>query len=327
MIYQVRNTAMAARGYLQLLRVELEELASVSSSQGAKCYKRAITVLMEIENQDDEFLTAIVDTVKENPCLPSFPLILKEGRKALEMLAAIPPAVTNLATFRPCDPNQDTNCEQPNCDTYPSNVDVDAAKIAVATLDLLAAIAEAAMVVIPQEVLGFPNPAYIAAAAAYGGLNIDAKIAAEAAAILERLANINANCVEDAYNEMLRGICCTTNIIKHNTEEIIAKADIIISLAEDIKKTVDIMSLRQIEEVLASCGTLTSLYLPKVFGGHLEEVAGLVQSLIDQSKAAGLTTCDAQSFFYIGLVAMGNGEYKKAYKWFLEAYQQLICCK
>ena len=326
MTNQVQSVAMAAREYLQYLSSELEELALLSSPQGAACYKRAITVLQDLENQDDDFLFAIADTVKENPCLSSFPLFLREGKKALKIIAAIPTVITDPIAYRPCDPNQDTNCENPDCDTYPSQVDVAAANIAVATLDLLTAIAEAAMVIIPQEALGIPNPAYIAAAAAYGGLNIDAKIAAEAAAILQRQADVNANCFENAYNTMLQGICCTTNIIKHNTEEIIQKVDYLISLSEYIKKIIDEMNLRQIEQILASCGTLASLYLPKAVGGHLEDVAALVQLLIEQSKAAGLTTCDAQAFYTLGLAAMAIGAYKKAYKWFLDAYQQLLCC-
>lgn len=323
---QAINMSAPAREYLQLLCTELEILAALSSLEAAACYHKAITTLTELKAEEDEFLAAIVDTVKGNPFFLTFPTLLQESKKALQIITAIPPADSDQAAPRACDPNQDTSCNPPNCNTYPSQVDVAAANIAVASLDLATAIAEAAMVVIPQEALGIPNPAYIAAAAAYGGLNIDAKIAAEVAAVLQRQADINADCLQNGYNTMLQGICCTTTIIKHNTEELIQKVDILINLAEDIKKTVDTMSLRQIEQILASCSTLASLYLPKAFGGHLEEVAQLVQTLINQSKAAGLNTCNAQSLFYVGQIAMSKAEYKKAYKWFSEAYQQLICC-
>ena len=94
---------------------------------------------------------------------------------------------------------------------------------------------------------------------------------------------------------MLRGICNSVNIIRQTVERIESKVDILIELAEYIKKTVDIISLRQIEESLASCTVLVSLYLPQAFGGHLETVVQLVEQLIDQSKAAGLPTCNAQA--------------------------------
>lgn len=305
-----------ARQYLQRLHKEIEGLAAVGSPQSAGWYTKALSVIEEIESQTD---TALVLLYQSNPALADLPMTLSKGRKSLETLQAGPVEGNNKT-------RQDINCSQDNCGTYPSDVDVAIAELVAATLDLAAAIAEAAKVIIPETIAGFTNPAYIVAAAIEAGLTVDARIASEAAAALQIDAAKIQNCLQDYYNAMLRNICASVNIIRQTVERIEAKVDYLIVLAEYIKKTVDIISLRQIEESLASCTVLVSLYLPKAFGGHLETVVQLVEQLIDQSQAAGLPTCDARSFFHLGQEAMMSGNFKKAYLWFAESYQQLLCC-
>ena len=317
-----------SREYLCLLRKEIEGLAAAGSPQSAAWYAKALAVIAEIETQTDTELVSLYQSVKDNPSLPDLPLMLANSKKSLETLLAIPVEAISKAQSDLDNSHirQDINCSPDNCGTYPSEVDVAIAELAAATLELAAAIAAAAKVAIPETIAGFTNPAYIAAAAIEAGLTVDAKIASEAAAALQIDAARIQNCLQDYYNAMLRGICNSVNIIRQTVERIESKVDILIELAEYIKKTVDIISLRQIEESLASCTVLVSLYLPQAFGGHLETVVQLVEQLIDQSKAAGLPTCNAQAFFNLGQEARSRGDYKKAYRWFAEAYQQLVCC-
>lgn len=322
---QLRN----ARQYLHQVRKEVEGLAAAGSPQSAAWYAKALSALQEIENQADTALVLLYQSLRGNPALPELPAMLSNSKQSLNMLHSVPVKGIHTTTcgFNNTLFRQDINCSQDNCGTYPSEVDVAIAELVAATLDLAAAIAEAAKVVIPETIAGFTNPAYIVAAAIEAGLTVDARIADEAAAALQIDAAKIQNCLQDYYNAMLRGICASVNIIRQTVERIEAKVDYLIVLAEYIKKTVDIISLRQIEESLASCTVLVSLYLPKAFGGHLETVVQLVEQLIDQSQAAGLPTCDAQSFFHLGQEAMTSGNFKKAYLWFAEAYQQLLCCQ
>ena len=317
-----------ARQYLCLLRNEIEGLVAAGSPQSAAWYARALTVIAEIENQTDTALVSLYQTLRDNPSLPDLPMMLAISKESLKTLPAVPVAANYSTMTNLCQGHirQDINCSQDNCGTYPSDVDVAIAELVAATLELAAAIAEAAKVVIPETIAGFTNPAYIVAAAIAAGLTVDAKIASEAAAALQIDAAKSQNCLQDYYNAMLRGICASVNIIRQTVERIESKVDYVIELAEYIKKTVDIISLRQIEESLASCTVLVSLYLPQSVGGHLETVVQLVEQLIDQSKAAGLPTCNAQAFFNLGQDARSRGDYKKAYVWFAEAYQQLLCC-
>jgi 3-methyladenine DNA glycosylase/8-oxoguanine DNA glycosylase len=93
-----------------------------------------------------------------------------------------------------------------------------------------------------------------------------------------------------------------------------------------INANVNEILLRQIEAALAKCQTLVSLYLPQAYGGRLETVQSLVQTLIQAVTDAGIDVCDAQCFYDRALIAIGEKEYKQALNCFMAAYQQLLRC-
>lgn len=311
--------------YFKDLAEKVKILTAVSSEQSAPLYSKCLLVLEQLESEDDQRLTAISESLKENHFFAEFPAVLTKAKKALEVVRSqkSPPVSVTPAKIQEITP---TDCSKPDCAEYPDQVAVDAASIAEATLDIAVAIAEAAKDLIPEVLFGFTNPAWVVAAALADGLNIDAKIAAEVAAILQLEADKNAECEEGSYQTMLRGICGTVNAIYDTVEEINDKVDILLVLVNEIKTIVTQISERQIEQMLTSCTRLVSLYLPVNFGGQLENVQKLVQTRIEQSKAAGLDTCDAQAYFRQGEAAYLNRDYKKAYQWYIDAYRQLLCC-
>lgn len=314
------------KNYFQELAVHIQQLTAVSSKDSSSLYAKCLETLEQLKAENDKQLQVIYESIEKNPYIERLPEIISNAKKALEDIRHIE---SSLADPKPSldEIPQPTDCSEPNCDDYPDQVAADAAHIAVATLEIVVAGAEAAKDLIPQTIAGFSNPAWIVAAALAAGLNIDAKIAAEVEAILQLEADKNDLCQENGYQTMLRGICNLINDIDETVHIIDGKVDYLIILCEDIKKTVHEISDRQIEQLLASCTKLVSLWLPVAFGGQLENVQRLVLTWINQSKAAGFDTCDAQSYYNQGVTAIINKEYKKAYQWFLDAYQELICCQ
>ena len=166
-----------ARKYLCLVRKEIEGLAAAGSPQSAAWYAKALAVIAEIENQTDTELVSLYQSMKDNPSLTDLPMMLANSKKSLETLLAIPiDAISKVQSdLDTSHVRQDINCSQDNCGTYPSEVDVAIAELVAATLELGAAIAAAAKVIIPETIAGFTNPAYIVAAAIEAGLTVDAR--------------------------------------------------------------------------------------------------------------------------------------------------------
>lgn len=311
--------------YLHDLAEKVKQLTAASPKQAVPQFSKCLQVLEQLEQEDDGRLITIFDSLKDNPHLKEFPSILVNATEAMEVIENLksPPVAETPAKTQEIS---ETDCSKPDCDEKPDMISVAAANIAVATLEIAVAGAEAAKDLIPETALGFTNPAWIVAAAIANGLNIAAKVAAEVAAVLELEAEKNADCEEEGYQTMLRGICSTTNAIYDTVQEINGKVDILLILVNEIKTIVIQISERQIEQLLASCTLIVSLYLPVNYGGQLENVQKLVGTRIEQSKAAGLDVCNAQAYFNQGVTAALNGEYKKAYQWYMDAYKQLLCC-
>ena len=56
------------------------------------------------------------------------------------------------------------------------------------------------------------------------------------------------------------------------------------------------------------------LYLPVEYGGQLERVLGLIESLIEQSELAGLTTGRASTYLIDARDELMSGNYKRSYQ-------------
>jgi|GEM_PF-4000268 len=227
-------------------------------------------------------------------------------------------------------------CTPDSCPTGATQGQVDNILIAAATADIATAIAQGVAAAIPQEILGTANPAYSIALVIATALDVVAKGLTLSAVILQKEVNeINA-CQETAFQKVVYSMCSTINETKasldnlHNKIDLIdTKINILVSLAAELKALIEEILLRQIEENLATCHPLISLYLPAEMGGRLETVEALLQSLIRLSTSAGNITGMAESYRKQGLAAALNNEYCKALQWFIRAYKQLTmnaCC-
>lgn len=78
-----------------------------------------------------------------------------------------------------------------------------------------------------------------------------------------------------------------------------------------------------IEEQLSFCTVVISLYLPAANGGQLEVVRDLVDGLISEVEAAGLSSNGARAVHNQGLTDMSAGEYRRAYLDFCASYRLL----
>lgn len=78
-----------------------------------------------------------------------------------------------------------------------------------------------------------------------------------------------------------------------------------------------------IEDKIAACISTVRLYLPAEFGGQLERVLGLVESLIEQSELAGLSTGHASSYLLEARFSLMDGNYKRSYREACKAYDAM----
>ena len=78
-----------------------------------------------------------------------------------------------------------------------------------------------------------------------------------------------------------------------------------------------------IEDKVAACISTVRLYLPAEFGGKLERVLGLVESLIEQSAMAGLDTGRAADYVLDARFDLMDGNYKRSYRNACKAYDAL----
>ena len=228
-------------------------------------------------------------------------------------------------------------CTPESCPTSPTQAQVDDILIAVAAADISTAIAQGVAAAIPQEILGTANPAYIIALVIATALDVVAKGLALSAAILQKAVNEINLCQETAFQQVVYSMCSTINEIKASLDNLHTKVDlldrkinILLSLVVELKALTEEILLREIEENLAECQMLTSLYLPAAVGGRLETVQNLIQSLINASTVAGISIGAAESYLKQGIAATLGKDYCKALQWFALAYRQLTanaCCQ
>jgi hypothetical protein len=250
------------------------------------------------------------------------------------------------ATVKPCEniktatmePSENTkalisqviqsDCSLGDCGEGPSQVQIDNLKIAVAAADLATAIAQAT-----ADTLGIfviTEFASKIAQAVASGLDVVGKTLSLTVSILEREANIVAECEDAAVKRLLLNMCNTINIINSKVDLVLAKLEIIdrkldelIKLAKEIKAVVDEILLHQIEEALSECKMLIALSLPEYAFGSITKVQGIVEKLIYNSKLAGLTVANAEAYWRQGSYALSKDQYEKALQWFMLSYKQL----
>lgn len=139
------------------------------------------------------------------------------------------------------------------------------------------------------------HPIKLILEASYEGANT-------AALVLEQIDALNDECETNAHRALLRLVDDKIDILTNKMDEVLS---------------------REIEEDLASCTSLVSLYLPAKNGGRLETIATLLRSWIEQSELAGLKVGEAWGFYDKGLVDIQNSAYKEAYSNFCKAYNHL----
>jgi hypothetical protein len=123
-----------------------------------------------------------------------------------------------------------------------------------------------------------------------------------AALVLEQINALNDECETNAHRALLRLVDDKIDILAKKVDEVLA---------------------REIEEDLAGCTSLVSLYLPVQNGGRLETIATLLEGWIEQSAPAGLKVGKAWGSYNKGLVDIQNSAYKEAYDNFCKAYNHL----
>lgn len=218
------------------------------------------------------------------------------------------------------------DCTLGDCPDGPSQVQVDDLAIAVAAADLATAIAKEAadIVAIFSEKIG-----KILTAVA-SGLDVVAKGLALGVAIMQRQADVVAECEDAAVKRLLLGMCNKLNVMDAKLDAIIAKLEImdkkldeILKLLHEIKEIVTEILMHQIEEALTECKLLVDLYLPDSAFGSISKVQAIVETLIRNSKLAGRTVANAEAYFRQGSAALLNEQYEKALEWFMLSYRQL----
>lgn len=228
-------------------------------------------------------------------------------------------------------------CVPQACPSGVTQEQVDDILIAAAAAEIAVAIAQGVASVIPQEVLGVPNPAYIAAALVAAALDVAAKTLALTAAVMQKEVNKANACEEEAFRQVVYSMCDTINQIKSSLDSLHAKVDlldkkinILLELTVKLTELTEELLLREIEEDLAECKKLTSLYLPQAVGGGLDTVQNMIQTLLNSSISAGMDTGAAESYVKQGMIAALDKNYCKALVWYSLAYQQLTaaaCCE
>jgi len=133
-------------------------------------------------------------------------------------------------------------------------------------------------------------------------LEVSYEAANTAALVLEQINAISDECETNAHRALLR---------------------LVDDKIDGLTKKMDEVLAREIEENLAGCVSLVSLYLPAQNGGRLETIATLLKDWIEQSELVGLKVGQAWEFHEKGLLDIQNGAYKEAYNNFCKAYNHL----
>lgn len=221
-----------------------------------------------------------------------------------------------------------SDCSLGDCGEGPSQLQIDNLKIAVAAADLATAIAQATADTLAIFII--TEFASKIAQAVASGLDVVGKTLSLTVAILEREANIVAECEDAAVKRLLVNMCNTINIINNKVDMVLAKLEIIdrkldelIKLAKEIKAVVDEILLHQIEDALSDCEKLIALSLPEYAFGSITKVQSIVEKLIYNSKLAGLTVANAEAYWRQGSYALSKEQYEKALQWFMLSYKQL----
>ena len=292
-------------------------IKNYGSTKQLQVLTEKIGTLTEIE------LIAAHDTLKDMPGWHQLPDTIDNVIDKVKQVGQQRPSELSKITAT------QANCSLGNCPSGPSQVEVDDLLIAVAAADLATATAQAT-----ADVIGIGKPvtelaANIAQAVA-SGLDVIGKTLALAAAIQQRAADVVADCEDQAVNQLLVNMCNAINVIDSKVDKLAEKLEVmdkklddLLKLLQEVKDVVDEILLRQIEEAIAECKMLVSLYLPESASGSVNKVQSIVENLIYNSKDSGLTIANAQSYWRQGSAAISNGQYEKALQWFMLAYKQL----
>lgn len=300
---------------------ELTAICPYIKSYGSTKQLQALTE--KIGTLPESELIAAHDTIKDMPGWHQLPDTIDNVIDKVKQAAQQRPSeLSKVASTQ-------ANCSLGTCPSGPSQAQVDDLLIAVAAADLATALAQAT-----ADTIGIGKPltelaANIAQAIA-SGLDVVGKTLALAASIQQRAADVVAECEDQAVKNLLISMCNTINIIDSKVDKIIEKLEImdqkldaILKLLREIKDVVDEILLHQIEEALAECKMLVGLYLPESAFGSINKVQNIVEKLINNSKAAGLTVANAQSYWKQGSAALSKGQYERALQWFMLSYKQL----
>jgi outer membrane murein-binding lipoprotein Lpp len=101
------------------------------------------------------------------------------------------------------------------------------------------------------------------------------------------------------------------------------KGDALEVKVDRVEAKVDEVLEREIEENLAQCIPIASLYLPADFGGRLELVQDIVEEWILNSQDAGMDSHPAMRHYNRAVTAFEHGNYKSAYQRFCLSYKTL----
>lgn len=317
-------------GQIELLITKIEQLAEVSPHvKQSDCILRMRKLASELHSAPEHASASISQSLYYTPCWQDLPSTIED------MIAKV--KQVNRITKPYSDEPQALRaiCQPQACTPGPSQTDVDDVLIALASEEIAVAIAQGVVDAIPQtvSVLGndVPNPAYYIALAVKVALEIAAKGTALAAAILQRAANIRAACEENAFQQVVFDMCATLNEVKSSLDSLHDKVDlldkkvnILLTLIVELTKAVEEIYHLELEQSLAQCESLVSLYLPNIADGNLTDVQKLVDSLVNASINAGLNVGNAASLFKQGLAAAGNQDYCMALRWFTLAYHDLL---
>lgn len=298
-----------------------EELAKISPGLKDLSSSNNLTVLIQQLNKLPENELVEVYTVTKNmPGWNELPYRIDDViEKVRQATITNPLKLSNIIITH-------ENCTLGDCPDGPTQVQVDNLLIGVAAADLATAIAQATA----DTIAIFSELGGKIAQAIASSLDVVGKGLALAASIQQRAADVVAECEDDAIKRLLISMCNTINdidrkadIIINKLEVIDQKIDFLIKLAQEIKAVVEEILLHQIEEALAECKMLISLYLPENKYGSIDKVQNIVRKLIDYAKDSGITVANAESYWKQGTIALSKKEYEKALEWFMLAYKQL----
>lgn len=311
---------------------ELSALCPHINSSGAS--KQLRSLIQKLDTMPENELIAAHNTLLDIPSWQQLPNnlddVIDKVKNASAKLSAEPckdaiPQDKSNKAIKSDIVAASANCTLAPC-TGPTQVQVDDLAIAAAALDVAVAVAQIAA----DTAAIFSELAGKILQVVADTIDLAAKGVALAVAIQQRAADVRAECEDNELTNMLVSMCNTLNSIESKIDNAIGKLEIIdkkldqlLILVNDIKNTVDEILLHQIEEALAECKLLVDLYLPEFALGSISKVQAIVAELIFNSKFAGITVANAESFWKQGVAALENGQYERALQWFMLSYRQL----